>query len=188
MSRKFSKELGRSLVVETSETGAIVVGDEGVEAGIAFGMAEKAAVVGGAVLRHPGKMLAEAAVEALDHAVGLRPEGLGEPVGDGARGADPVEGVVARGSVLGFCLLVDGEAVGELGAVVGQDGVDLERETGEESGGVAARRSARISRWTKRVARSMATPAFARAGYRHSCAGGPAAAGILTSMCRDDDR
>jgi hypothetical protein len=33
-------------------------------------------------------MLAEAAVEALDHAVGLRPEGLGEPVGDGARGAD----------------------------------------------------------------------------------------------------
>jgi hypothetical protein len=88
MSRKFSKELGRSLVVETSQTGAIVAGDEGVEAGIAFGMAEKAAVVGGAVLRHPGKMLAEAAVEALDHAVGLRPEGLGEPVGDGARGAD----------------------------------------------------------------------------------------------------
>ena len=61
MSRKFSKELGRSLVVETSQTGAIVAGDEGVEAGTAFGMAEKAAVVGGAVLRHPGKMLAEAA-------------------------------------------------------------------------------------------------------------------------------
>ena len=94
MSRKFSKELGRSLVVETSQTGAIVAGDESVEAGIAFGMAEKAAVVGGAVLRHPGKMLAEAAVEALDHAVGLRPEGLGEPVGDGARGADPGKGVV----------------------------------------------------------------------------------------------
>jgi hypothetical protein len=42
MSRKFSKELGRSLVVEASQTGAIVVGDEGVEAGTAFGMAEKA--------------------------------------------------------------------------------------------------------------------------------------------------
>jgi len=42
MSRKFSKELGRSLVVETSQTGAIVAGDEGVEAGIAFGMTEKA--------------------------------------------------------------------------------------------------------------------------------------------------
>jgi hypothetical protein len=64
MSRKFSKELGRSLAVETSQTGAIVAGDEGVEAGIAFGMAEKAAVVvGGAVLRHPGRVLAEAAVE-----------------------------------------------------------------------------------------------------------------------------
>jgi hypothetical protein len=47
--------------------------------------------------------------------------------------------VVARVSVLGFCLLVDGEAVCELGAVVGQDGVDRKREaveeTGEESGG-----------------------------------------------------
>jgi hypothetical protein len=42
MSRKFSKELGRSLVVETSQTGAIAVGGEGVEAGIAFGMTEKA--------------------------------------------------------------------------------------------------------------------------------------------------
>jgi len=94
MSRKFSKELGRSLVVETSQTGAIVAGDEGVEAGIAFGMTQKAAVMGNAVLLQPGKMLAEAAVEALDHAVGLRPEGLGEAVGDGARGADPGEGVV----------------------------------------------------------------------------------------------
>jgi hypothetical protein len=68
MSRKFSEEVGRSLIVETSQTGAIVVGNEGVEVGVAFGMAEKAAVVGGAVLRHPGEMLTEAAVEALDHA------------------------------------------------------------------------------------------------------------------------
>jgi hypothetical protein len=102
MFRKFSEEVGRSLIVETSQTGAIVVGDEGVEVGIAFGMVEKAAVVGGAVLRHPSKMLAEAAVETLDHAVGLRPEGLGEAVGDGVRGADPVEGVVARGQTFDF--------------------------------------------------------------------------------------
>jgi hypothetical protein len=134
VSREFSEELGRSLVVETSQTGAIVVGDEGEEVGVAFGMVEKAAVVSGAVLRHAGKMLAEAAVEALDHAVGLRPERLGE-AGDGARGAGAVERMVARGSVLGFGLLVDGEAVGELGAVVGQDRVDLEREAGKKSGG-----------------------------------------------------
>ena len=47
--------------------------------------------------------------------------------------ADPVEGVVARGSALGFCLLVDGEAVGELGAVVGQNGVDRERKAIEKA-------------------------------------------------------
>ena len=139
VSREFSEEIGRSLVVKTSQTGAIVVGDEGVEVGIAFGMAEKATMVGGAVLRHPGEMLAEAAVEALDHAVGLRPEGLGESVGDGARSAGAIERVLAGGPVVGFGFLVDGEAVGEPGAVVGQDGVDLERETvaeaGEESGG-----------------------------------------------------
>jgi hypothetical protein len=45
VSREFSEELGRSLIFETSQTGAIVVGDEGVEVGIAFGMAEKAAAV-----------------------------------------------------------------------------------------------------------------------------------------------
>ena len=141
VSREFSEEFGGCLVTETSQSGAVVVGDEGVEVGIAFGMVEKAAVVGGAVLRHAAEMFANAAVEALDHTVGLRPEGLGEAVGDGARGADPVEGVVARGSVLGFGFLVDGEAVGELGAVVGQDGVDLERKGVEEAGEETGRSS-----------------------------------------------
>jgi hypothetical protein len=155
-----------------------VVGDEGVEAGISFGMAEKAAVVGGAVLRHPGKMLAEAAVEALDHAVGLRPEGLGEAVGDGARGADPVEGVVAGGLSWGFAFLATAKrSVNSEPLSVRMVWTSSGKRAGKAAA-VAARRSARISRWTKRVARSMATPAFAGAGYRHSCAGGPAAAGI----------
>jgi hypothetical protein len=145
-------------------------------------MAEKAAVVGGAVLRHPGTMLAEAAVEALDHAVGLRPAGLGEPVGDGARGADPVEGVVARGLPWGFAFLatakrsVNSEPL-SVRMVWTLSGKRARKRAGKAAA-VVARRSARISRWTKRVARSMATPAFAGAGYRHSCAGGPAAAGI----------
>jgi hypothetical protein len=134
VSREFSEELGGRLVVKASQAGAIVIGDEGLEIGIAFGVVEKAAVVGDAVLRHAVEMFAEAAVEALDHAVGLRPEGLGEAVGDGAPGAEPVEGVLARGSVVGFALFVDGEAVGEFGAVVGQDGVDREREAVEEAG------------------------------------------------------
>ena len=53
--------------------------------------------------------------------------------GDGARGPDPVEGVVTRGSIVGLGLFVDGKAVGEFGAVVGQDGVDFEREAAEEA-------------------------------------------------------
>ena len=149
VSREFGEELGGRLVIEASQAGAIVVGDEGVEVGIAFGMVAKAAVVGGPVLRHAAEMLAEAAVEAFDHAVGLRPEGLGEAMGDGALGADPVEAVGARGSVLGFGLFVDGKAVGELGAIVGQDGVDREREARKrlrKPAAVWARRSGRISR------------------------------------------
>ena len=50
-----------------------------------------------------------------------------------ARDAGAVERVLAGGSVVGFRFLVDGEAVGELGAVIGQDGVDLERKGVEEA-------------------------------------------------------
>ena len=70
MARKISEELGGRVVIETSQAGAIVVGDEGVEIGIAFGMIVKAAM--GAQLRSAVEMLAEAAVEALDHAPRLR--------------------------------------------------------------------------------------------------------------------
>jgi hypothetical protein len=62
--------------------------------------------------------------------------------------------------------------------VVGQDGVDLERKAGEESGGGGGPAIGEDFEMDKAGARSMATPAFAGAGYRHSCAGGPAAAGI----------
>jgi hypothetical protein len=70
VSREISEEFGGRLVSEASQTGAIVVGDEGVEIGVAFGMVAKAAV--GPQLRSAVEMLAEAAVEALDHAPRLR--------------------------------------------------------------------------------------------------------------------
>jgi hypothetical protein len=76
VSREFSDEFGGRLVIEASQAGAIVIGDEGMKVGVAFGMVEKAAVVGGTVLRHPVEMLAEAAVEAFDHAV-IRHDDLG---------------------------------------------------------------------------------------------------------------
>ena len=62
VSREFSEELGGCLVIETAQAGVIVVGNEGVEVGIAFGVVAKAAMVGGAVLRQPVEMLAKAAV------------------------------------------------------------------------------------------------------------------------------
>ncbi len=72
VSREFSEEFGGRVVVEASQAGAIVVGDESVEVGVAFGVVEKAAVMSGAVLRHAAEMIPEAAVEALNHAIGLR--------------------------------------------------------------------------------------------------------------------
>ena len=62
MSRELREQLGECLVIETPQAGVIVVGDEGVEVGIAFGAVAKAAMVGGAVLRQPVEMLAKAAV------------------------------------------------------------------------------------------------------------------------------
>jgi hypothetical protein len=131
--REFSEQLGGRLIAEASQPGTIVVGDKGMEVGIAFGVIEKAAVVGGAVLRHAVEMLAETAVEALDHAVGLRSKRSDEAVGDGVVRAGAVEGMLTGRFVVGFALFVDGKAVGEFGAVVGEHGVDLEREAVEEA-------------------------------------------------------
>ena len=121
------------MIAEASQAGAIVIGDKGGEIGIAFGMVEKAAVVGGAVLRHAVEVVTEAAVEPLDHAIGLRPKRAGEAVDNDALGAHPIEGMVARGFVVRFVFFVDGEAVGEFGAVIGQHGVNGEREAVEEA-------------------------------------------------------
>jgi hypothetical protein len=49
-------------------------------------------------------------VEAFDETICLRPEWPREPVLDIGFGAGRVEGIVARGFVLGLSLLVDGEA------------------------------------------------------------------------------
>jgi NAD(P)-dependent dehydrogenase (short-subunit alcohol dehydrogenase family) len=105
VSREFGEEFGGSLIIQASQAGAIVIIDEAMEIGIAFGVVEEAAVVGGPVLRHAVEVLAEAAVEALDHAVGLRSEGPGEAVGDGPLGTSPIEGMRARGFVVGFGFL-----------------------------------------------------------------------------------
>ncbi len=60
------------------------------------------------------------AVEALHYAVGLRVKGLGELMLDALGGADLIEGVASGG----LAYHIGGEAIGELGAVTGEDGVD----------------------------------------------------------------
>ncbi len=139
VSGEISEEFGRCLIAEASQAGAIVVGNKGVEVGVAFGMVAKAAM--GAQLRSAVEMLAEAAVKAFDQAVGLRAEGADQTVGDPTLGADAIEGMLAGGFVVRLEPFVDGEAVGELGAsgfrtgqaVVGQHGVHGEREAGEKA-------------------------------------------------------
>jgi hypothetical protein len=74
VSREFSEELSGSIVTEASQSGLVVIGDEGLEVGVAFGMVNEPSVMSGAVLRHSVEVLAKAAIEALDHAVGLRSE------------------------------------------------------------------------------------------------------------------
>ena len=72
--------------------------------------------------------VADAPIEALDHAVGLRMTRLGEPVLDAEQGARTIEGVLARGF-----LALGGEAIGELAAVVGQHLLDLHGRFGAQA-------------------------------------------------------
>ena len=77
--------------------------------------------------------IGDAAVKALDHAVGLRAEGAGEPMADAVAQAEAVDGMAAGRFVGGLALHVDGEAVGELAAVVGEECVDRIGEVDEEA-------------------------------------------------------
>lgn len=111
----------------------IIAVDEAVEIGISLGVIGKASVVSCSVFRHTLEMLSDASVEALDHSVCLRPKWPGEAMFDVVGGANSVERVLSGGFVGRFVFLVDGEAVGELGSVVGKDGVDLKRKAFEEA-------------------------------------------------------
>jgi hypothetical protein len=77
--------------------------------------------MGNAALSLAADGLVDAAVEALDHAVGARGERLGEAVLDAGLCADAVERMVAGGFVAGLAGFVDGEVVGgaPFGAPIG---------------------------------------------------------------------
>ena len=121
-----------SEVTETLETCSIVVADEAVEEGISIGVRDEEAMSGSALwLSTDG--FDDATVEAFDQAVGLRPIGFGQAVVDVVFGADAIEGMAAGGSIARLVLHVDGKAVCELAAVVGQDGMQAMREVSDEA-------------------------------------------------------
>ncbi len=104
-------------------------------------MSVEAPAGSGAAFRQTAEMLANAAVESLDHAVCLRTERPGQLVGDVTFSTQPVDGVLAGGPVDRLMFLIDGEAVGPFAAIVCQDGVYAVGEVREEPFEKAARRA-----------------------------------------------
>lgn len=131
-SRRIGKGLEWSPVAETFQAGSIVVVNEAVEEGIAVGMRLKEPMRD-ASFRLPTNGINDPPIEAFDKSVGLRPIGFGQPVTDLVLSADEIEGMPAGRPVIRFVLHVDGKAVGEFAAVVGENGVNGIREVGEEA-------------------------------------------------------
>jgi hypothetical protein len=119
-------------VPETFEAGDIVVVDEPIQEGVAIGMRGKAAM-GDAALRFPTDGFGDAAVEAFGETVGLRPVGSGETVVDLALGAETIEGMSTGGSIVRLVLHIDGEAIRELTAIVGEDRMNTMWKVREEA-------------------------------------------------------
>ena len=87
-SRRIEEEFCGGSIVEAFEPGSIVVGNEGMEECAALGVGVELVLALVPDRRGPsGDGFGEAAVEALDEAVGLRPEGSDQPVLDAVAGA-----------------------------------------------------------------------------------------------------
>jgi hypothetical protein len=85
-----------------------------------------------AALGLPTDRLGDAAIEAFDETIGLWPIGSGQTVIDLMAGANEIERMLAGRPTGRLVLHVNREAVGELGAIVGQDGMNGMREVGQE--------------------------------------------------------
>ena len=99
MFRQVEKTFSRCLVVEASQSCAVIVLDEGEDEVVALLVRSEAVATGipwacGVC----GDRVAQAAVESLDHAVGLRVIGPGELVADAVLLAQPVKGMAAGAS------------------------------------------------------------------------------------------
>jgi hypothetical protein len=116
--------------------GEVVGGDEGIEVGFQ--------VVEGLLVEGPHGGVLDGTVHSLGLAVGPGVIGFGELVGDGVLAADAIEDVqaVLRGRTRAFV-----GTVGKRGAVVGQDGMELVAEGGDNAAqerGAGQHRGARV--------------------------------------------
>jgi hypothetical protein len=131
-SRRISEGLKWSEVSEAFEACSIVVANEAVKEGVAILVRHEQAVSDAAFwLSAYG--FDDAAIEALDQAVGLWPIGLGQAMINLVLSADTIERMPTGGPIERLVLHVDGEAICELAAIVGQDGMNLMGEVGEEA-------------------------------------------------------
>ncbi len=120
MSRLISEGLQRGEVSKASQSCAIIIMDESVNESVSSGMGWEAVFT--AVTAGRGSVVqgfGETAVEALGHAVGLGLEWPCEAVADAIGLADAVEGMAAGWDIFLFPICCS-EAIGELGAVIGQ--------------------------------------------------------------------
>jgi hypothetical protein len=106
--------------------------DKALEEGVAIGMAGKRAPRD-AALGLAADGIGDTTIKALDQAVGLRPIRSGQAVMDTALCAETIERVAAGGPIPRLVFHIDGEAVGELAAIVGKDGMNGMREVSEEA-------------------------------------------------------
>jgi hypothetical protein len=124
--RQVRKDFERGFVVEASQACSIVVADEAQEEFLSIGLAEEVCPVACVVadFRQGAQGFGEAAVEALDHAIGARGVGPGRAVADARCRTDAVERVVCGrpGGVAGLGSV--SEAVGEFRSVIGQRSVN----------------------------------------------------------------
>jgi hypothetical protein len=133
VSREIGECFSGGFVPEASQSGTIVVGDEGEDEGVSLGVIVEAVPSGvGGCRRVVSESLGKPSVEAFGHAVGLRPVGAGELVAHAVVLADPVEGV-SSGSLLAPAPTRIAEAVGELRTIIRQNSVDRVAEGLEEA-------------------------------------------------------
>ena len=107
--------------------------DELAEESIPIGMAGEGAA-GAAAFFLAADGFGNAPIEAFDQAVGLRVIRPCQAMVDAVLLAKLIKGMAAGRPPGRLVLLVDGEAVGELSAIVGQDGMNLVREVGQATG------------------------------------------------------